>query len=104
MTKMSTGQLPSTTRYITRSQSKASAEGFLASALASPTIIGDPSTYAEALPSPLRDHWQRAMDEESASILSNNTFTTVNSTEAKKFLVTLVGSRCDFQTKNNTEG
>jgi len=82
MTKKSTQGPPplaSTTRRVTRSQNKASAETLMASVLASTTINGDPSTYAKAMAGPLRDHWKRAIDEESASILMNNTFTTVNS-------------------------
>jgi len=54
--------------------------------------------------SPLRDHWNRAIDEEIASILSNNTFTTVNSKEAKQLLVKPVGSRWVFKTKRNPDG
>jgi hypothetical protein len=51
----------------------------MASALASTTINGDLSTHAEAMAGPLKDHWKRAIDEENASILLNNTFTAVNS-------------------------
>jgi len=53
---------------------------------------------------PLRDHWKRAIDEESASILLNNTFSTVNSKEAKQLLVKPVGSRWVFKTKRNPDG
>jgi len=42
---------------VRRSQGKASAEALTASA-----AIGDPFTYAEAMESPQRDHWKRAMD------------------------------------------
>jgi len=105
MTKKSTrGPPPPTTRRVTRSQGKASAEALMASALASTTINGDPSTYAEAMASPLRDHWKRAIDEEIASILLNNTFTTVNSKEVKQLLVKPVGSRWVFKTKRNPDG
>jgi hypothetical protein len=76
----------------------------MSSALASTTINGDPSTYAEATAGLLRYHWKRAIDEESASILLNNTFTTVNSKEAKQFLVMPVGSRWVFKTKRNPNG
>ena len=76
----------------------------MASALASTTIYGFPSTYAEAISSPLRDHWKRAIDEESASILWNNTFTTVNCKEAKQLLVKPVGSRWVFKAKRNPDG
>ena len=54
MIKQSTGPLPSTTHCVTRSEAKASAEASMASALASTTINGDPSTYAEAMAGPLR--------------------------------------------------
>jgi hypothetical protein len=57
MTKKSTqGPPPSTTRRVTRGQNKASAEALMASPLASNTINGDSSTYAEAMAGPLRDH------------------------------------------------
>jgi hypothetical protein len=55
----------------------------MASALTSSTINGDPSTYAEAMAGPIGHHWKRAIDEQSTSILMNDTFTTVNSKEAK---------------------
>jgi hypothetical protein len=42
---------------VTRSQGKASAEASTASAK-------NPYTYAEAMESPQRDHWKRAMEEE----------------------------------------
>jgi hypothetical protein len=76
----------------------------MASALASTTINGDLSTYAKAMASPVRDHWKRAIDDESASILLNNTFTTVNSKEAKQLLVKPVGSRWVLKTKRNPDG
>jgi len=104
MIKKSTGPLPSTIGRVKRSQVKASAEASIASALASTTINGDLSTYAEAMAGPLRDHWKRSIDEESASILLNNTFTTVNSKEAKQLLVKPVGSRWVFKTKRNPDG
>jgi len=51
---------------------------------------------------PLRDHWKPAIDEESGSILLNNTFTSVK--EAKQLLVKPVGSRWVFKTKRNPDG
>jgi len=104
MSKQSTGPPPSTTRRITRSQGKASADALMASALASTTLNGDPSTYAEAMAGPLRNHCKRAIDEVSASIFLNNTLTTVNSKEAKQLLVKPVGSRWVFKTKRNPDG
>jgi hypothetical protein len=37
--------------------------------------------------SPQRDHWKRAMEEESTSILLNNTFSALNSREARQLQV-----------------
>jgi len=76
----------------------------MAPALASTTINGDPWTCAEAMAGPLRDHWKRAIDEESASILLNNTITTFDSKEAKQFLEKPVGSRWALKTKRNPDG
>jgi len=102
MTKKSNqGPPPPTTRRVTRTQGKASADALMASALASTTINGDPSTYPEAMAGPLRDHWKRAIDEESASILLNNTFTTVNSKEAKQLLVKPKAGRTDTKTRTH---
>ena len=47
---------------------------------------GDPFSYAGAVESPQREHWKRAMEEESTSILLNNTFSAVNSREARLVL------------------
>ena len=44
---------------------------------------------------------EASLDEESASILFKNTFTTVNSKEAKQLLVKPVGSRWVLKTKRN---
>jgi len=79
-------------------------EALIASALASTTINGDPLTYGEAMEGPLRDHRKRNIDEEWASILLNNTVTTVNSKQVKQLLVKLVGSRWVFKTKRNPDG
>jgi hypothetical protein len=49
----------------------------------------------------LRDRSKLAIDEVSPSILFHNSFTTVNSKEAKQFLVKPVGSRWVFKTKRN---
>jgi len=76
----------------------------MALALASTTIYGDPSTYAKAMEKPLRDHWKRAIDEDSASTLLNKNFTTVNSKKAKQFLRKPVGSSLMFKTKRNSDG
>jgi len=66
---------PSIGNRVPRSQGKVSAEALTASTT-------DPFTYAEAMESPQRDHRKRAMEEESTSILLNNTFSALNSREA----------------------
>jgi hypothetical protein len=105
MTKKSTrGPPPSTTSCITRSQLKASVEALMASALASTTINGDRLTYAETMAGRHGDHWKRAIDEESTSILLNNTFTTVNSKKAYQLHVKPVGSRWVFKTTRYPDG
>jgi len=82
---------------VTRSQGKASAEALTASA-------ADPSTYAEAMESPQRNHWKRAMEEESTSILLNNTFSALNSREARQLKVRPIGSKWVYKTKHNPDG
>jgi len=77
---------------VTRSRGKASAEGFRAS-------IEDPFTYMEAMESPQRDHWKRAMEEESTSILLNYTFSALNSGEARQQQVKPIGSKWVYKTK-----
>jgi len=81
---------------VTRSQGKYSAEAITASA-------ADPFTYAEAMASPQRDHWNRAMEEESTSILLNNTFSALNSQEARQLQVKPIGSKCVYKTKRNPD-
>jgi hypothetical protein len=49
--------------------------------------IEDPFTYAEAMESPQRDHWKRAMEEESTSIVLNNTCSSLNYREARQLQV-----------------
>jgi hypothetical protein len=84
---------------ITRSQGKASAEALTAS-----EATGDPFTYAEALESPQRNHWKRAMEEESTLILLNNTFSAPNSREARQLQVKPIGSKWVYMTKHNPDG
>jgi hypothetical protein len=73
---------------VTRSEGKASAEALMTS-----VATGDPFTYAEAMESPRRDHWKRAMKEESTSILLKKTFSGVNSREARQLHVKPNGSK-----------
>ena len=82
---------------VTRSQGKASAEALTAS-------IEDPFTYVEALESPQKDHSKRAMEEESTSILLNNTFSSLNSQEARQLQVKPIGSKWVYRTKHNPDG
>jgi len=70
---------------VTRSQGKASAAALTASA-------SDPFTYAEAMESPQRNHWKRAMEEESTSILLKTTFSPLNSRESRQLKVRPIGS------------
>jgi hypothetical protein len=54
--------------------------------------------------SPKRDHWKRAMVEESTSILLNNTFSALNSREARQLRVKPIGSKGVYKTKHNPDG
>jgi hypothetical protein len=76
----------------------------MASALASTSINGDPLTYAQAMESPERNHWRQAMNEESSSILLNNTFSAVDSREARQLQVKPIGSKWVYKTKHNPDG
>jgi len=91
---------------VTRSQVEISANALIimAKALALTSINSDPFTYAEALDSPQRDHWKRAMEEECTSFLLNNTFTTINSREARQLRVKPIGSKWVCKTKLNPGG
>jgi hypothetical protein len=82
---------------VTRSEGKASAEALTVS-------TEDPYTYAEAKQSPQRDHWKRAMEEESTSILLNNTFSALNSREARQLGVKPICSEWVYKTKHNPDG
>jgi hypothetical protein len=75
----------------------------MAKALTSTSINSDPFTYAEAMVSPQRDDWKRAMEEECTSILLNNTFTTINSREARQLRVKPIGSKWVYKTKHNPD-
>jgi hypothetical protein len=90
-------QALSTASRVTRRQGKASAEALTAS-------IQDSFTYAEAMESPQRDHWKRAMEEENTSILLNNTFSALNSREAWQLHVKPTGSKWVYKTKHNPDG
>jgi len=83
---------------VTRSQGKNSAEAVTATG-----ATGDPYTYSEALESPQPNHWKRAMEEESTLILLNNTFSALNSWEARQLQVKPIGSKCVYKTKHNPD-
>jgi hypothetical protein len=68
---------PPIARRVKRSQDKASAEALMTSA-------ADPFTYAEATEHSQQNHWKRALEEESTSILFNNTFSALSSREARQ--------------------
>jgi len=84
---------------VTRSQGRNSTKALTASA-----ATGDPYTYAEAMESPQRDHWKRAMEEESTSILLNNTFSALNTREARQLQVKPIGSKWVYKTTHNPDG
>ena len=44
------------------------------------------------------------MEEESPSILLNNTFSALNSWEARQLQVKLIGSKWVYETKHNPDG
>jgi hypothetical protein len=82
---------------VTRSHAKASAEALTAS-------IEDLFTYAEAMESPERDHWKRAMEEERTSILLNTTFSALNSHKARQLQVKPIGSQWIYKTEYTSDG
>jgi len=83
--------------HVTTSQGKTSAEALMTSAT-------DPVTYAEPMESPQRDHWKRATEEVSTSILLNTTCSTLNSREARQLQVKPIGSKWVYKTKPNSDG
>ena len=76
----------------------------MAKALAATSINSYQFTYAEAMHSLQHEHLNRAMEEQCTSILLNNTFTTVNSREARQLRVKPIGSKWDYKTKHNPDG
>jgi len=104
MTKYSS-QPPRTNRII-RSQVKMSANTLIimAKSLASTSINSDPLSYAEATDRPHRDRWKQAMEEECTSMLLHNTFTTINSWEARQLRVKPIRSKWVYKMKNNPDG
>jgi len=90
-------QSPLIVSRVTRSQRNASVESLIAS-------IDDPFTYVEAMESPQRDHWKTAIEEESTSILLNNTFSALNSWEARQPQVKPIVCMWVYKTKYNPDG
>jgi len=97
---------PPRMNHVTSSQVKSSANTLIimAKALASRSISRDPLTSTVAMDSPQRDNANRAMEDECALILLNNTFTTINSREARQLRFKLFRSKWVYKTKNNPEG
>jgi len=54
--------------------------------------------------SPQQDHCERAMEEESTSILLNNTFSALNSQEAQQLQVKPIDTKWVYKTKQNPDG
>jgi hypothetical protein len=54
--------------------------------------------------SPQRDHWVGAIEEESTSILLNNTFSALNSQEAQQLQVQPISSNYVYKTKHKPDG
>jgi len=73
-------------------------------ALTASEATGDPFTYAEAMESPQRNQWKRAMEEESTSILLNNTFSARKSREALQLQGKPIGSKWVYKTQHNPDG
>jgi len=82
---------------VTRSQGKNSGTALTASA-------PDPYAYGEAMASPQRNHWKRAIEEESTSILLYNTFSALNSRDAQQLHVKPIGSNWVYRTKRSPDG
>jgi hypothetical protein len=91
---------------VARSQVKISANALIimAKALASMFINTHRVRYAEAMDSPQRDDWKRAMEEECRSILLSSTFTTINSREARHLQVKSIHSKWVYNAKHNPDG
>jgi hypothetical protein len=64
----------------------------------------DSYTHAEAMASPQRNHWERAMQAESTSILLNNTFSTLNFRETRQLHVMPIASKWVYMTERNPDG
>jgi hypothetical protein len=97
---------PPRTNRVTRSQVQISANARIIMAKAAPStsINSDPFAYVEAMDSPQRDDWKRAMEAECTAILLNNTFTTINSWEARQLQVKPIGYKWVYKTKRNPDG
>ena len=72
---------------------------YLAITNTSHTTINVPNSYKQAIKSPEWEHWQRAMDEEIASLRCNNTYTLVT----KPHLCDIVGGRWVYSVKQSPD-
>jgi hypothetical protein len=101
MTKQSS--LPTCTNRITRIQVRITTNALIIMAIAVASTTSNPFTYTKAMDSPQHEYCKRAMEEECTSILLNNTFTTVNSWEARQLQVKPIGSKWVYKTKHNPD-
>jgi hypothetical protein len=83
MTKQSC-QPPPRTNHISRGQVRISANALIIMGMALASMTSNPFTSMEAMDSLQHEHWKQPIEEEYTSILLNNTFTTVNSQEARQ--------------------
>jgi len=67
-------------------------------------IRPNPVPTVEVMDSPQQAHWKRAMEEEHTLILLKNTFTTINSREARQLRVKTIGFKDVYTTKHNPDG
>ena len=72
---------------------------YLAIANTNHTTINVPNSYKQAIKSPEWEHWQKAMDEEIASLRCNNTYTLVT----KPHLCDIVGGRWVYSIKQDPD-
>ena len=84
--------------HVTRCQGKACADALMVS-----EDSGHPYTYEKAMDSPQQDHWKSTMEEESTSMLLNNTFSALNSREARQLQLKPIGPMWVYQTKYNPD-
>jgi len=106
MTRLSCQPQTPCTNRVRRSQVKISANvlNIMAKALGSTSINSEPFTYEQAMDTPQREDWKRAMDEECTSIMLKNTFTTINSREERQLQVKVICSKLVYTIQYNPDG